>query len=487
MSLRTRLTLIYGLLLALVFIGLGLGAEIVMQGRFSDQAKTSLTSAAAQVFNKASVSGIHNNRPCTAPSETECVARYQLPSAVEPFAGVYLELISPDGTAYDRSANLKPSHLPFDAAAFTRAMNQRLTTFEQKTWQGNLLEIYYTPMPVGLTVFHFEPDVLVVAKSESDVSHALDVFSAALFSGEAFIWLLALMVTWMVSGSALRPITSITERAAAIADTSDFAGRVPVDTRTAELQTLAVTFNRMLGSLAEAYGTQQQFLADASHELRTPLTVLQGNLHYLEEATDAPPSEREEALHAARLEADRMGMLVGDLLALSHVDAGFGIHRQLVELDRVIVDGFKQIQARERIVRAGQSPQLRLGRLEEVVVDGDPDKLVQLVVILLDNAVKYTPEEGSVEVELVMSGDNATLCVTDTGPGIADEDREHVFERFYRSRSTGKRSDGSGLGLAIAKWIAEAHGGTIEFEVPESGGTRFVVTLPAHSPAKHAG
>jgi len=178
---------------------------------------------------------------------------------------------------------------------------------------------------------------------------------------------------------------------------------------------------------------------------------------------------------------------VGDLLALSHVDAGFGIHRQLVELDRVIVDGFKQIQARERIVRAGQSPQLRLGRLEEVVVDGDPDKLVQLVVILLDNAVKYTPEEGSVEVELVMSGDNATLCVTDTGPGIADEDREHVFERFYRSRSTGKRSDGSGLGLAIAKWIAEAHGGTIEFEVPESGGTRFVVTLPAHSPAKHAG
>lgn len=471
--------MIYGALLGVVFVGLAFGAEMVMRQRFNDQARASLTSAAAYVVN---------------PSHYGVVLikggsefRYQLPPKLQPFTDVYLELIGPSGRPIDRSANLHPSgYLPVIPSAFRASLRRGQSTFLQSSRGGNLLDMYYTPMPrpPPARSFNVEPDVLLVAKSQGDISHALDVFNAALFSAEAFIWLLAVVATWLVSGAALRPIKAITDRAASIADTSDFAGRVPVDTRTAELQTLAVTFNRMLESLQQAYANQQRFLADASHELRTPLTVLQGNLHYLEEAVNAPGGERREALHAARLEADRMGVLVGDLLALSRADAGFGIQREEVELDRVVIDGFRRIQARERALRPGRGLQFRLGRLDEVVAQGDSERLLQLVVILLDNAVKYTPDGGTVRLELASAGHEATISVADSGPGIDPEDREHIFDRFYRAATTRGLSEGSGLGLAIAHWIAEAHGGSIRFDDGADGGTVFEVTLPAGAMAK---
>jgi two-component system OmpR family sensor kinase len=476
MSLRTRLTIIYGLLLAVVFIGLGLGAEILMQGRFSDQARSGILSAASKVQADYSVQRIAHSS----------MLRYQLPDIQQPFTNVYLELVDPSGKPVDESPNLRPSFLPIDQKALNDALSRgRESSFEQVTWQKTLLEIYYSPMPVidrAFSVSHVEPAALVVGKSESDLSHALDVFNAALISGEALVWLLAVGVTWLVSGSALRPIRSMTEQAAKIAEESDFAGRVPEDSRTNELLKLAQTFNRMLSSLQVAYANQQRFLADASHELRTPLTVVQGNLHYLVEAIDAPQTEREEALHAARLEADRMGVLVSDLLALSQADAGLGIRRERVELDRVIIEGFRRIQARERSLHPDQVTQMHLGRLDEVVVDGDPERLLQLVVILLDNAAKYTPSGGAIEVELVGGDGSATVCVSDSGEGISVEDELHVFDRFYRSNSSHAKTEGSGLGLAIAKWIAEAHGGTIEFAARPEGGTKFSATIPARMP-----
>src|SRR5579872_847881 len=137
MSLRTRLTLIYGLLLALIFVGVGLGAEIVMQGRFSDQIRNSLTSAANRV---------EANYALT-PVEPERVFRYALPQTVQPFADVYMELVNSDGSPVDESNNLRPEVLPLDPSALRRAFSHRQTTLQQTQWKGNLLEIYYTPMP----------------------------------------------------------------------------------------------------------------------------------------------------------------------------------------------------------------------------------------------------------------------------------------------------------------------------------------------------
>lgn len=471
MSLRARLTLIYGGLLALVFVVLGWGAQIVMQGRFADETRTALVSNAQRVY-----------RESISPGQTLQAdgSGWEFPVLPTENAvrtpGIYFEILDPAGAVAERSP--ATTNLPINMAAVHGALLHLRTSFHTAALSGDHLEVYYSPLMILRRPNRQAEAVLVVAKSQADIRRALDVFSASLYGGEALLWLVVVGVTWLVAGSALRPIAGMTAQAASIAATRDFAGRVHVDSSAAELQRLALTFNKMLASLQEAYAGQQRFLADASHELRTPLTVVQGNLHYLQDAPDAPARDRQEALQAARLEADRMGVLVAGLLALSQADAGQTIRRVPVELDRVVVDAFRRIQTRERS-RTGSAVSLRLGRLDEAVVRGDYDRLLQLVMILLDNGVKYTPSGGEVTIELARDQRHVvTIRVEDTGVGIPMEDREHIFERFFRSNSARLMGEGSGLGLPIAEWIAEEHGGTIEFHDNANGGTTFIVALP---------
>lgn len=471
MSLRARLTLIYGGLLAVVLIGLGFGAQYFMAGRVADQTRSSLDSAAQYVNNNYRTTiGLNN------------AALPKLPQQ-KPLSGLYLEIIYPPNVIGDRSPSLYPDKIPINKKALTGAFLHRHSSYHLERLGNQVLEVYYSPMLVYFTLHHSNQAsaVLLVAKSESDTTKTLDLLNAELFGGEAVLLVVFLVITWLVAGSALRPIKGMTARAASIAETRDFSGRVPVDTRAAELQKLALTFNHMLASLEEAYANQRRFLADASHELRTPLTVIQGNLQYLEQAHGAPEEERQEALRAASQEADRMGTLVGDLLSLSRADAGYRLEPEPIELDRVVVDAYRRIKSRDR-ARYGRDSgaQLRLGRLDEVVVQGDYERLLQLVLILLDNGVKYTPSDGHVTIELsLVSPEGAKICVADTGVGIRPRDRERIFERFYRSESARRMGEGSGLGLPIAQWIAGIHGGRIEFENVPEGGTRFLVFLPA--------
>lgn len=478
MTLRARLTLIYGGLLALVFVALGFGGRTIMQSSFANQTRLTLTSAAQYV---------NSNYTLLVAGHQRLVPLLPANPQKNPFKnpGLYFEIAGPKGQIISRSAGLKPATIRPNRRLLNQAIQHRRSSFGTVSLGGDQLQVYYSPLVYTSTARGKANDVVLVAKSQADISRAVNLFDASLFGGEALLWLVVVGVTWLVAGSALRPTQAMTERAASIAETKDFSGRVPVDTRATELQRLAITFNQMLTSLEEAYANQQRFLADASHELRTPLTVIQGNLHYLEAAPDAPHSEREDALHAARIEADRMGMLVGDLLALSHADAGYSIQREPVELDRVVVDAYRRIKSREQGSHSHDVPvQLRLGRLDEFVVTGDYDRLLQLVLILLDNAVKYTPPGGSAQIELsAISSDQATICVADTGIGIPPDEREHVFERFYRARAARGMNEGSGLGLAIAKWIAEAHGGEIDFRDAAGGGTIFVATLPGEAPS----
>jgi len=468
-SLRARLTLLYGGLLGALLLALGLGAQALMQGRFADETRSTLTSAAQWVYN---------NYTLETAVGGHLVVR--LP-AQHPFStpDTYFEIVNGDGTVADQSLNLAPATLPLDRHALRQAYFHRHSTFEQVTLGHDQVQVYYTPFVYSLLPHNRANAVLVVGKSLADISRASNLFSAWFFGGEATLLVLVIVATWLITGSALRPIKAMTAQAASIAETRDFAGRVPVDSRTAELQRLALTFNHMLESLQEAYANQQRFLADASHELRTPLTVVQGNLHYLEAAPDGPVAERADALHAARIEADRMGVLVGDLLALSQADAGQGIDRRPVELDRIVLDAYRRIKSRETARDGHGATTMRLGRLDEVLVEGDESRLLQLVLILLDNAVKYTPANGEVTLELAApTPETATICIADTGPGIPEADRERIFDRFYRSPSARASREGSGLGLAIGRWIARAHGGDIEVTSHDPHGSRFVVTLP---------
>lgn len=241
-----------------------------------------------------------------------------------------------------------------------------------------------------------------------------------------------------------------------------------------ELGELARTFNEMLGSLEEAYAAQQRFVADASHELRTPLTAVCGNLELLRTRADQLPSDEKNALvEAASEEAERMARLVANLLALARADAGQRLPHKLVELDRVLLDVFQQARVLARDVK------LSLIELDQLAVLGDADQLKQLLLALVDNALKYTPSGGTVALGLRREGDEAVLEVRDTGIGIAPADLPHVFERFYRAdKARSRDAGGTGLGLSIARWIAHEHGGEIVVESQIGRGSTFAVRLP---------
>lgn len=224
--------------------------------------------------------------------------------------------------------------------------------------------------------------------------------------------------------------------------------------------------------LREINQAQQRFVADAAHELRAPLTAIQGNLELLYRYPEMPPQDRMESVIQALKEARRLGRLVADMLALARGDAGQRLKREPIELDRVLLEAFESaghLSQQHHLTHA----------LEPVRLVGDRDYLKQLALILLDNALKYTPPGGQVRLTLSHQGSHAELRVSDTGNGIAAQDLPHVFDRFYRADQSRRRDPGgSGLGLAIAKWIVEQHGGEIRLESELGRGTSAIVRLP---------
>ena len=228
--------------------------------------------------------------------------------------------------------------------------------------------------------------------------------------------------------------------------------------------------------LAEA---QKRFVADAAHELRAPLTSIQGNLEILLNYPQMPQTERQEALQDATRESRRLARLVNDLLALARGDAGLRLRQVPVDLGAALeelVSETRPLFKRHRLETCLHQP---------LEVQGDRDQLKQLALILLENAVKYTPPGGEVRLELASQNGQAVLRVADTGIGIAPEDLPHVFERFYRAdraRMRGEDPGGSGLGLSIAKWIVDQHGGEIWLESELGEGTTAIVRLPTRPP-----
>lgn len=284
---------------------------------------------------------------------------------------------------------------------------------------------------------------------------------------------LTFLAGWLIAGRALRPVTTLTDTARSIAQSRVFSQRVDVGVGHDELGRLAMTFNEMLASLEQAYRAQQRFVSDASHELRAPITVIQGNLELLQRHATMPTAEREQAVTEAHTEATRLTRLVTDLLVLARADAGVPIRRALVELDRLLME----VVGEARHLARGH--RLNIDTVEPVVVEGDPDRLKQLLLILTDNAIKYTPPGGSIGLALRRRRGMAEFRIRDAGIGIAETELPHVFERFYRADPARRRDPGgTGLGLGIARWITVQHGGSIELVSTEGQGTTATVQLP---------
>ncbi len=247
------------------------------------------------------------------------------------------------------------------------------------------------------------------------------------------------------------------------------------------MQYLAVTLNEMLDSLDESFSRQRRFVADASHELRTPVAVIRNKA---EVALLRSRSQDEycTALHSIHAETERLSYLISDLLALARGDEGQArFEREAVRLDTLVeaVTANAQGLAEERgITLSMQVPQ-------PVTLIGDEARLIQVLLNLLDNAIRYTNPGGHVHMSLRTSGAAAQLVVRDTGIGIAPEHLPHIFERFYRADPARRRTGGSsssGLGLSIVEWVVHAHGGAVAVESRVGRGSSFTVTLPLTPP-----
>ena len=316
--------------------------------------------------------------------------------------------------------------------------------------------------------------VLQVGRPAAEMEAALRQLALVLAIALPLTLVLASAGGLFLAGRALDPIDRITRAAAAIG-ADDLSRRLNLRGTRDEVGRLAATFDRMLDRLDQAFRRQRQFTADASHELRTPLAMLASQIDVALERKRTP-AQYVDVLQSLRDDAARMSQLVSELLTLARADAGQQLlireELNLSELARSVVQTMQPLAAQRSIQLTD--------RLEpDVRVSGDQMRLTQLVINLIDNAIRYTPLDGSVTVSVSRDGEFAAVSVKDTGIGIDPEHLPHLFERFYRVDPSRARADGgTGLGLAIGQWIARAHGGDISVESTRGQGSVFTVRLP---------
>ncbi len=394
------------------------------------------------------------------------------------------------------------SPYPWDAKAVHTVLQQsdsQSGMYSTITYQGQRVRVY-TLLNNDLGQSH----VIQAARSEQDIEQSLTDLRLLLLRGGALVLALAMVGGWFISWGILLAVRRMTRTAQHISTSGDLHQRVRETSWFGrdELTALAATFNQMLSHLEKLYQQQQRFVADASHELRAPITSIRCNLDLLAKAPDLPPEEARAALADAQAEANRMGRLVGDLLTLARSDAALQLQQtqdstivngykknggemQLVDLDSLLLEVFRQYHPaleNENIDRRQQGPGLLLQHITPARVHGDADQLKQVLVALLDNALKYTPYEGSISLSLTTDERSAIVKVSDTGIGISPHDLPHIFERFYRAdRARNRNRGGSGLGLAIVQSIVLEHQGTIEAESTPGKGSTFTIRLPLAS------
>jgi signal transduction histidine kinase len=279
--------------------------------------------------------------------------------------------------------------------------------------------------------------------------------------------------------SLFRPLDDIATVARQIINADDLSRRVPDTGRTDEIGDLTRAFNQTLERLERLFQAQQRLMADVSHELRTPLTAVRGNIDLMRRMGDTDL----ESLTTIQEEVDRMARLVGDLLLLARADAGgVPLQTQPIELDNLLFEIY------QKVIVLSKAHTITVTDIDQVRIMGDPDRLKQLFINLIGNAIKYTPAGGEIRLSLSKSELWARVVISDTGIGIPEKDLSHIFDRFYRvDKARSRAQGGSGLGLSIAKSIVDAHGGEIYVTSEVGKGTTFAVALPIPKESRPSG
>jgi two-component system OmpR family sensor kinase len=382
---------------------------------------------------------------------------------------VLVELRSPQGKVLQRVGSVD---VPIPAALLSHP--GRFRQIEVPGHRGPSFAEIAVPAPGGT--------VVAAVSVRNEVSTLADLFRLNFLVGGVVLGLLALVALVVLTRS-LRPLRQIAMTADAIA-AGDLGARIPPAPKRSEIGRVATALNRMLGENEAAFAQRdateerlRQFLADASHELRTPLTSIRGYAELFRRGADERPEDLANVMRAIEEEAARMSRLVEDLLLLARLDDARPLERKPVALDDLA----------ERAIEAARAAEpARLIQFEfadrPLVVEGDQARLRQVIDNLLANVRQHAPADARVYVSLHPSGDDVVLTVEDSGPGIADGDRELVFGRFSRpDAARAPEQGGAGLGLAIVRSIVTAHGGSISIRSAQPNGAIFEVRLPVHS------
>ena len=473
MSLRLRLTFLAGSVLALTLVVYYLFTYILISRAIYGEVDQALEAQVREALLFTQV------LPTSQGLEIRLRPEY---SDVFIHSGTFVQVVGGDGKVFSRSASLSDEHLPRGAEVLERAREGE-PFIETASVRGALLRIYHHPYLASGRLI----GILQVARSLADVEASLRQLRAIILVGGGAIVFAAMGLAYIVAHAGLLPLERLAQSAQRIGLTQDLSRRVPQAGANDEVGRLAMTFNAMLDRLqgsyarvAEALAAQRRLVADVSHELRTPLTVISGNVALLRDIPDLPPEERKAALDDIAAEAERMSRLISDMLALARADAGQTVRRERVDLNAIAADVCRQAPYFNAMVSVRM-----LAASEPAYVWGDPDLLRQLVLILIDNALKYTPAGGSVTVSTADTRHAASLTVQDTGIGMRQADIASAFDRFYQA-DRARRSGGFGLGLSIAKWIAEAHGADLDIESAPGQGTTVRVKLHRSVPTTDA-
>lgn len=340
---------------------------------------------------------------------------------------------------------------------------------------GAPVRLYTAPYRYG-----GRPLTLGVSQSLAAQRRTLAEARAALAVGAPLMLLAAVLGGYALARRGLSPVDAMARRAAHIS-AGTLHERLPVREPGDELGRLAAVFNDLLGRLEAAFERQRRFMADASHELRTPVAIIAGEAELALGREDRDAAALRAALATIGQETRRLQRIVDDLFLLARADAG---ERPRATEELYLADLVGEVAHAVRTLAARKSITLTERVEGDLPMRGDTGLLRRLLLNLLDNAIKYTPAGGAVTVSAARRGGEYVVEVADTGPGIPPDERERVFERFFRGEPGGRgaesdRRGGAGLGLAIARWITEAHGGRLALTRSGAEGSTFTAALPA--------
>jgi signal transduction histidine kinase len=451
MSLRLRLTLLYSTFMGGILLIFGAAVYLLVNVILLNQVDTMLAGVARDIISVTKVNSVGE------------LSMVDLPP-LDMTSNAYVQVWGLNGKIVATSPSIGTLTKPLDPSG----LETHSPIYKDSYLDRAHLRVLSVPLILGERMI----GTLQVGASLAVV----DATQENLISVMAIIAVIGVLTagigSWVLLGRALSPLEDITETVDQINRADDLSRRIPhQEGNEDEIGELVVSFNQTLERLESLFTSQQRFLADVSHELRTPLTVIKGNVDLMRRIKEAD----EESLNSIDQEAGRLTRLVGGLLMLAQAESGkLALNMKPVELDLLLTEVFT-----EMCVLAGSKVKVHLNDIDEVMVNGDRDRLKQVLLNLVANAIQYTPQGGDVFLSMSKIGDQARIIIRDTGPGIPAGDLPHIFDRFYRAEKSRTRSavGGFGLGLSIVQWIVEHHGGQIKVESKEGKGTTFVIWL----------